>query len=93
MEISELRVADLSRRCPGGGVTRTSPESLEPLEMVTGDVSPVRALTKERPNPRPGFASLARRTAVWNSSSRSVIELVLLRELLRLGAMTRESPG
>lgn len=93
MEASEPRAPALSRRWPGGGVTRTSTDSLEPLEMVTGDASPVRAPTKERPNPRPGLASLARRTAVWNSSSRSVIELVLLRELLRLGAMTRGSPG
>ena len=53
--------------------------------MVTGDMSPVKALTNERSNPRPGLASPARQTTVWNFSSRSIVELILLRELLRLG--------
>lgn len=78
----------------GGGVTRTSSPSLGPLDTVTGDPSPkMTPPTRLRPNPRPGFAFLARLTAEANSSSRSVRELVRRRELLRLGAMTCGSPG
>ena len=78
----------------GGGVTRTSPLSLGPLDTVTGDPSPkITPPTRLRPNPSPGFAFLARLTAEANSSSRSVRELVRRNELLRLGAMTRGSPG
>lgn len=91
VDVSDLLVA-LPLPALGGGVTRTSPLSLDPLEIVTGEPSPIGTPTRARPNPRPGLASLARRTAVVNSSSRSVKELVLLMELLRLGAMTRGSP-
>ena len=76
-------------RAPGGGVTITSRRSVGPLETVTGDPSPTRA----KPKPNPGRASLARRSADSNSSPRSVMEVVRRRELLRLGAITRGSPG
>lgn len=78
----------------GGGVTLTSFPRRGPLETVTGEPSPRTVPpTKLNPKPRPGFAFLARLTAEANSSSRSVKELVRRRELLRLGAMTRGSPG
>lgn len=78
----------------GGGVTLTSPPSRGPLETVTGDPSPrIVPPTRLSPNPRPGLAFLALLTAVANSASRSVSELTRRNELLRLGAMTRGSPG
>lgn len=83
------RARELPARAPGGGVTMTSRRSVGPLETVTGDPSPMR----DKPKPNPGRASLARRSADSNSSPRSVIEDVRRRELLRLGAITRGSPG
>jgi hypothetical protein len=85
----EGRARELPARAPGGGVTMTSRRSVGPLETVTGDPSPMR----DKPKPNPGRASLARRSADSNSSPRSVIEDVRRRELLRLGAITRGSPG
>jgi hypothetical protein len=92
VEVSDPRVPLLFPAL-GGGVTRTSPLSLDPLDIVTGEPSPIGTPAKARPNPRPGLAPLARRTAVVNSSSKSVNELVRRIELLRLGAITRGSPG
>ncbi len=70
------------------------PPSLGPLDTVTGEPSrddtPAARL---RPKPRPGRLSRARRSADSNSSSRSVMELVRRIEELRLGAITRGSPG
>jgi hypothetical protein len=79
----------------GGGVTKTSRRSVGPLETVTGEPSPPRGVapTSDSPKPRPGRLSRARRTALVNSASRSVIEVVRRKELLRLGAITRGSPG
>jgi len=75
----------------GGGVTMTSRRSVGPLDTVTGEPSITPA--SPRPNPSPGLASLARLRADSNSSPRSVIDVVRRRELLRLGAITRGSPG
>ena len=83
------RVREPPPRAPGGGVTITSRRRVGPLDTVTGDPSPMRA----RPKPNPGRASLARRSADSNSSPRSVMEVVRRRELLRLGGITRGSPG
>lgn len=77
----------------GGGVTLTSLPSRGPLETVTGEPSPRIPPTRLMANPRPGFAFLARLTADANSASKSVNELVRRNELLRLGAITRGSPG
>lgn len=78
----------------GGGVTLTSLPSRGPLETVTGEPSPkIVPPTRLKPNPRPGLAFLARLTADANSASKSVNELVRRSELLRLGAITRGSPG
>ena len=92
-EVKVSGLVDRAREPPpralGGGVTITSRRSVGPLETVTGDPSPMRA----RPKPNPGRASLARRKADSNSSPRSVMEVVRRRELLRLGAITRGSPG
>ncbi len=76
-------------RALGGGVTIISRRSVGPLDTVTGDPSPMSA----RPKPNPGRASLARRSADSNSSPRSVMDVVRRRELLRLGGITRGSPG
>lgn len=68
----------------GGGLTQTSDPSRVPLDIVTGPPSP-----KTPPNPR----ARARFIAEVNSSSRSVSDVVRLREELRLGPITRGSPG
>lgn len=83
------RARETPPRALGGGVMTTSRRSVGPLDTVTGDPSPMRA----RPKPNPGRASLARRSADSNSSPRSVMEVVRRRELLRLGGITRGSPG
>ena len=78
----------------GGGVTLTSPPNRGPLETVTGDPSPRTVLPMSlNLNPRPGLAFLALLTALANSASKSASDLVRRNELLRLGAMTRGSPG
>jgi hypothetical protein len=87
------RARDPPRPALGGGVTMISRRSVGPLDTVTGEPSPTMAPTSPSPKPRPGRASLARRRADSNSSPRSVIDVVRRRELLRLGAITRGSPG
>jgi hypothetical protein len=87
------RARDAPRPALGGGVTMMSRRSVGPLDTVTGDPSPTTAPTSPRPKPRPGRASLARCRADSNSSPRSVRDVVRRRELLRLGAITRGSPG
>jgi hypothetical protein len=77
----------------GGGVTMISRPSVDPLDTVTGEPSPMMAPASPRPKPNPGRASLARRRADSNSSPRSVMDVVRRSELLRLGAITRGSPG
>jgi len=77
----------------GGGVTTISRPSVGPLDTVTGEPSPMMAPASPRPKPNPGRASLARRRADSNSSPRSVMDVVRRKELLRLGAITRRSPG
>ena len=78
---------------PGGGVTTISRPSVGPLDTVTGEPSPMMVPASPRPKPSPGRASLARRSADSNSSPRSVMDVVRRSELLRLGAITRGSPG
>jgi hypothetical protein len=82
-----------ARPALGGGVTMTSRPSVDPLDTVTGEPSPMMAPASPRPKPNPGRASLARRRADSNSSPRSVMDVVRRSELLRLGAITRGSPG
>jgi hypothetical protein len=93
VDVSDPSLVPLPLPTLGGGVTQTFLLSLDPLEIVMGESSPIGTPAKARPNPRPGRAFLARRTAVVNSSSKSVRELVLRIELLRLGVITRGSPG
>ena len=81
-----------ARPALGGGVTIISRRSVGPLDTVTGEPSPMTPASPS-PKPNPGLASLARRKADSNSSPRSVIDVVRRSELLRLGAITRESPG
>ncbi len=82
-----------ARPALGGGVTMISRRSVDPLDTVTGEPSPMMAPASLRPKPNPGRASLARRRADSNSSPRSVTDVVRRSELLRLGAITRGSPG
>jgi hypothetical protein len=82
-----------ARPALGGGVTMISRPSVGPLDTVTGEPSPMMAPASPRPKPNPGRASLARRRADSNSSPRSVMDVVRRSELLRLGAITRGSPG
>lgn len=83
-----------TRPALGGGVTITSRPRVGPLDTVTGEPSPIMAPAASfRPKPNPGRASLARRRADSNSSPRSVMDVVRRNELLRLGAITRGSPG
>jgi hypothetical protein len=89
----KARARDPPRPAPGGGVTIISRRSVGPLETVTGEPSPTIAPANPRPKPSPGRASLALRRADSNSSPRSVIDVVRRKELLRLGAITRGSPG
>ncbi len=89
LEADELRTLDLSL---GGGVSDMSLPIRGPLETVTGEPSPMGTFdTRLKPKPNPGRELRACRNAALNPSSRSVIELVRLRELMRLGGMTRES--
>jgi hypothetical protein len=75
------RSSSLLTRPPlGGGGIRIVFPSDEPLVTVTGD-----------PNKLP--EPLARVTAFLNSSSRSVVDPLLFRELRRLGVIERRSPG
>jgi hypothetical protein len=79
-------------RSLGGGVKETGEPSRGPLEIVTGEASPIGTpAARLNPKPRPGFALRARLSAELNSSSRSVRELVRRRELIRLGGITRGS--
>jgi hypothetical protein len=82
-----------ARPALGGGVTMISRPSVGPLDIVTGEPSPTMVPASPRPKPNPGRASLARRRADSNSSPRSVMDVVRRSELLRLGAITRGSPG
>ena len=92
LAVSEPRL--LRSATLGGGDMYTFPLSRGPLDTVTGDPSPTAIPpARPRPKPNPGRLSRARRSADANSSSRSVRELVLRRELLRLGGITRGSPG
>ena len=89
-------VLDVSELCVlepllGGGVRETSLPRLGPLDMVTGDPSPTGKDARPIPKPRPPRELRAIQSAVLKPSSRSVIELVRLRELMRLGGMTRGS--
>ena len=77
----------------GGGVTMISRPSVDPLDTVTGEPSPMMAPASSRPKPNPGRTSLARRKADSNSSPRSVMDVVRCSELLRLGAITCGFPG
>ena len=83
----------LARPALGGGVTMISRPSVDPLDTVTGEPSPMMAPASPRPKPNPGRASLARRRADSNSSPRSVMDVVRRSELLRLGTTTHGSPG
>jgi hypothetical protein len=82
-----------ARPALGGGVTMISRPSVDPLDTVTGKPSPMMAPASLRPKPNPGRASLARCRADSNSSPSSVMDVVCRSELLRLGAITRGSPG
>lgn len=74
----------------GGGLIQTSVPRRAPLDIVTGPPSPSTVLPSPNPKlPRPRALVMAEE----NSSSRSVSEVVRLRELLRLGAITLGSPG
>ena len=77
-ETSDLALS-LPRPVLGGGVTKIFFPRDEPLEMVTGEP--------------PNSAPLDRVRAILNSSSRSVIEPLRLRESRRFGVITRGSPG
>jgi hypothetical protein len=83
-------VADFSVSVPlpvlKGGVLHVSRSKLDPPDDVFGDAA-------KTPTPRLDLLVLERLVADANSSSRSVRELVRLKELLRLGAITRGSPG
>lgn len=82
------RLRSLPLLLPGGGVTTTSRPSVGPLEIVTGALPRTKLA-----NPRPGFAPFARRSADANSSSKSVMEPLRLREFPLVGCIARESPG
>jgi len=88
-----VRAREPPRPALGGGVTIISRRSVGPLDTVTGEPPPTMVPASPRPKPNPGRASLARRRADSNSSPRSVIDVVRRSELLRLGAITRGSPG
>jgi hypothetical protein len=74
----------------GGGVTMISHPSVGPLDTVTGEPSSTKAPASPRPKPNPGRASLAHRRAYSNSA---LMDVVRRSEQLRLGAITRRSPG
>ena len=88
--VSDPRVLELAR-LRGGGVSDTSRPSCDPLEIVTGAPSPSGIPATFIPNPSPPLDVRASRSAALKLSSMSVIELVLLSELIRLGGMTRRS--
>jgi hypothetical protein len=85
----------LARPALGGGVTIISHRSVGPLDTATGEVGEPSPMTPASPSPEPnpGRASLAPGKADLNSSPGSVIDVVRRSELLRLGTITRESPG
>lgn len=88
--VSELRVLELPRDC-GGGVKDTSRPSCGPLDIVTGEPSPKGIAARPIPKPRPPLEFRAILSALLKPSSKSVIELVRRRELMRLGGITRGS--
>lgn len=85
-------VVPVLRELLGGGVNHTLPPNLGPLEIVTGAPSPRLKPPMPKPMPVAFRSTRARLTAVVNSRSRSVRDVVLRIELLRLGPITRGSP-
>ena len=67
--------------------------SIGPLDTVTSVWLHTFTYDGTKSKPNPGGLSLARCKADLNSSLRSVIDVVRRSELLRLGAITRMSPG
>ena len=86
--VSDGRVLELPL---GGGVKDTARPLCAPLEIVTGEPSPTGSEARLKPKPRPPLEFRAILSAVLNPSSRSVMELVRLSELIRLGGITRGS--
>ena len=83
----------MKKRYHGWAVTIILRPSVDLLDTVTGEPSLMMETASPRSSPNPGRASLARRKADSNNSLRSAMDVVRRSELLRLGAITRGSPG
>jgi hypothetical protein len=81
-----------ARQALGGDVTMISHPSVGPLDIVTGEPSPMMVPASPKPKPNPGHASLARHRADSidsNSSARLVMDVVRRSELLRVSCIQR----